>query len=545
MNFLYGEWFFLALAGAFLYGFFVLRYERAFFQRVEKYWFFFPSPLYIFKRAFYFSGCLLLALSLLDLRGREEKVESKIPDQKTLILIDASASMLTEDVRPNRFQKALLMARHFIKNAVGHKIALVLFSDTQKQLLPFTDDIDLLDSRVAALEDVNLGKGSSKITQSLMESLSYFKIQSGKKEIEGNILLFTDTEENHEAIKLDFPKNMALAMVALGTFKGGPVPVKNQEGSFKGYKIHKGKKVISRVDKNWIEKISRLVKNFRYWMPSTYAVPTEEIIQFFKNFHKEKLAKGLVRIQPVKAHYLLIPAILSLSLAYIFGFFRLFSRSAFLFLFLSPFLAQAKENLEKLQQRHKKGFLEREDSLKLAEKFLEKNEYKAASTLYEENIKEIEDTEPEVLMNYGVSLAKSNQTLKAMKVFSELSKKLKDKKYSNFSKEDLRQNILLALRKSEEEKKSKSKEKNNEEKKSENRESKNQSQKRKERDQKNKGKENSEKKLDEKEAEIKKKREKIKIPAILKQILNKDRKLQKKMIDTKTKKPKNYEEKDW
>ena len=56
---------------------------------------------------------------------------------------------------------------------------------------------------------------------------------------------------------------------------------------------------------------------------------------------------------------------------------------------------------------------------------------------------------------------------------------------------------------------------------------------------------NSQEKIERKEEKIKKKRDGVKIPAILKQILNKDRSLQKKLLDTSTQDKHNYEKKDW
>ncbi|MBC96253.1 MAG: hypothetical protein CME63_00745 [Halobacteriovoraceae bacterium] len=153
-------------------------------------WFKRKTNLYQFKKFLYLIGISLLLVSLLDFRGPEQKIESDIPDQKTIVIIDSSASMLAEDIRPNRFQKSLIMARHFVKKAFGHKIAVVLFSDQQKRLVPFTDDLDLLDARIAGLENVDLYDGGSNISQAIKESLGYFKNASSKNEnLIGNILV--------------------------------------------------------------------------------------------------------------------------------------------------------------------------------------------------------------------------------------------------------------------------------------------------------------------------------------------------------------------
>ncbi len=74
-----------------------------------------------------------MAMSLLDLRGDQEQINTPLTDQKTIVLIDASSSMLVEDVQPNRFKRALTVARHFVKNAIGHQISVIVFSDISKK----------------------------------------------------------------------------------------------------------------------------------------------------------------------------------------------------------------------------------------------------------------------------------------------------------------------------------------------------------------------------------------------------------------------------
>lgn len=126
-----------------------------YFNWVKSYWFFERSWMSRISAFVYIVSIFLMLISLLDLRGPEERVKSALPDQRTIIILDSSASMLAEDVRPSRFGKAIQLARHFVKNAAGHQVSIVLFSDIQKRLIPFTDDIDLLDSRLAALEKTN------------------------------------------------------------------------------------------------------------------------------------------------------------------------------------------------------------------------------------------------------------------------------------------------------------------------------------------------------------------------------------------------------
>ncbi len=601
MNFLYWQWFPLILFALICFIFYTIRYELSYFRWIKKYWFFEENKTSKIRRILYIIGFFFLAIALLDLRGPQEKIELDVPDQKTIIIIDASASMLTEDVRPNRFEKSLLIARHFIKKAVGHRISLVLFSDTQKKIVPFTDDIDLLDSRVAGLESANISNGGSNIAQALMESLQYFKADSGKNEISGNILLFTDGEENEEVLKLNIPENISLAVLGIGSLKGGVIPIRDKRGILRGYKNYNGERVVSKLNEKLLRDMANLVNRYKYWIVSSYALPTEEILEFFRESYEQILDKGTVQIFPVKLEYAVIPGVLLLILANLLSMaktFKQFSSGLFFSLCLvlhlgfPGILANENELASKLDynlwQRHKKGNLNSFESLKLAENLLESQDYQTALTLYEENIEDIEDASPEIIMNYAISLAKAKKIPEALKLFAKLSKRLKQEKYSHLSSEDLQQNILLALQNQANNNQSKEDQQNNKESK-EGEEEEKSDQNGKDGNQKNQesnkqtGKENEskenknqdngqaeqedrqdredkkeEKASDNQERQINqsqenstsKDREKeagkmAKIPAILKQILDDDRELQKKFIDTSTKDSQKYQSKDW
>ena len=213
------------------------RVNSNFFKWVKSYWFYDRTWTSKISTILYTLSLFLMMAALLDLRGPEKKIKASIPDQRTIILIDSSTSMLAEDVRPNRFVKALQLARHFVKNSAGHQVSIVLFSDIQKRLIPFTDDIDLIDSRLAALEKTNSVAGGSNISQAIEEAIQYFEFDSSEDNSKsGNMLVFTDAEESEGAFKVNIPANINLAVIGVGTLKGANIPLRWEDGSFSYFK---------------------------------------------------------------------------------------------------------------------------------------------------------------------------------------------------------------------------------------------------------------------------------------------------------------------
>lgn len=585
MTFLKVEWLVPLMIAFFVFTLIFFKSISKIDEFVEKSFFKRPSTLLWLRRLSFILGVGLLLISLLDLRGPEERIESQVPDQKTIIIIDSSASMLAEDVRPNRFKKSILMARHFIKKAFGHKIAVVLFSDTQKRLVPFTDDLDLLDARVAGLEELRIFDGGSNISQAIKESLGYFLVAGEKvNEIGGNILLFTDSEGHDESFDFNLPENVTLAAVGVGTAKGARIPNRDRYGVFRGYKKYKGKEVVSRLNENWLRALSDKVESYNYWVANSYTIPTEEILSFFNKSFDKKIEKGMATIRPVKASVVLLPAVILLAISFLS--YPIKSYSALVLILLLPIVPVRGEDLpekfkddqiQTLMNKMKNGELDNKGKLKFAEILLKSKEVDAAKVLYEENLKY---ASPQHLNNYAVTLIQAKEPEKAIKVLSRLQREAREgnAKLTDTEKNQLRQNILLALqsqkqqskqkqkqkqKKKEEEKKDKNKKQQSGEggegkseqnkKDSSDKESKDKKEEEKKKSKKNKeGKEPKEKRkksqpknFKEHQEEVRKKRKMVKIPGLIKQIMSDDRTLQKKYLDTSTRKAKEYQKKDW
>jgi Ca-activated chloride channel family protein len=562
------------------------RTNVGYFKWVKTYWFFIQSNWNKLSNIFYGLSILLFLLSLLDLRGPETKVRTSLPDQRTIIVLDSSLSMLSEDVRPNRFIKSIQIARHFIKSAAGHQIAIVLFSDLQKRLIPFTDDIDLLDSRLAALEKANAVSGGTNISQAITEAAGYFESDSSKEAKEegggGNILVFTDAEEGEDNFKMDISKNINLALVGVGTAKGGEIPLRWDDGSSHGYKMVKGQNVITRLDENYIKSIGKNVKNFRYWIANSYSLPTEEIMDFFRATYNQKNSNGDMRVRPVFSHYILIPAILIYCLSVVFGrlnSFRSIGSILFIFILAGKLMAEEKPELspelKKDLNQIRQGKAARVEILKTAEKLLRAKEDEKALDLYSEYSQK-NDNET-IRFNYATSLLKKGNTNEALPIVQELLSKSQNEDLKN----KMRNNLTVAIKKIKQDKEKKQDEKKDDKKEDKQNSKNNQKQnkdssksgtgkddkksqeqskeQKQEKDKQDKEKKEQEKKeekkkqdekkaeqdnkkpeekpqtLEQKEKDIEQKRRMTKTPGMIKQIMSDDRELQKKLMDTTTK----------
>ncbi len=578
--------------------------EKKFFEWIKTYWNFKRSWTARISFLFFIIAIFFMIFSLLDLRGIPEKIESRVTDQKTIILIDNSASMLVQDVRPNRFERAIMLARHFVKKSAGHQISLILFSDTHKRLLPFTDDLDLLDARLAGLKGLNLRTGGSGIIQAIAESINYFRHDNptDKENIIGNILLFTDAEEHNNRPNFTMPEGINLAIVAVGTQSGGKIPLRNKNGVFMGYKKHQGREVFSKLTESNIKALGKGFKNFKHWIALSYNIPTEDILSFFRNSFKQQLSNRMTTIQPVFMHYLVITSIVFYILYAIF--FNMPSFSFLILLFLAVNIKGVEEEKgfnQSIDEEQKKILMEKfkEGSASIAEKgqlakdYLDNGEYEKSKYIYEDIIENNTEKNLAHLFNYATALLYSGDVSSAMELYSQLSSKssntIKEKIQNNIGhffaqQQQQQQNNQNNQKENKQQQQNDKKEKNKTSEDSENEEDKNkenntnndqqkrsQSSDKKERklsekkekpnnnDEENKDEDESEKKqnqlnansslqqnVEEREKDIQEKRKLTKIPVLLKKLMQDDRGLQEKFLDTRTQdRQYSKDKKDW
>src|SRR5690606_22280353 len=99
------------------------------------------------------------------------------------------------------------------------------------------------------------------------------------------------------------------------TARGSTIPVRDRNGNLRGNKKYKGETVITKLDENFLKKLAEEIASFKYWVASSYSLPTGDILEFFNRMYKLKTSQSQFRIKPVLTHYLLIPSLALMALA--------------------------------------------------------------------------------------------------------------------------------------------------------------------------------------------------------------------------------------
>jgi Ca-activated chloride channel family protein len=456
VTFLKLQWLPWILAGGGLFVLTVLWRERRFFRWVGAHWFLRRSPWHVAGTAAWLLGLGLLATVLLDPREGEIRIKGKVRQDRTIILIDTSTSMLAEDVKPSRLEKSVLLAKHFVRQAVGHQVAVMVFADITKKLVPFTADLDLLDARIDSVRGLrNLNAGSS-IGLAIEEAVKHF--DPNDDGVAGNILVLTDGEDNEGTEKFKVPEGVSLALVGVGTRAGAPIPMKDSLGFHHGFKKERAVTVTTRLNENFFKGAVEGNPRARYFLAQSYDLPTDSVLAFF-NERKAAEKEGDNLVRPVALEAWAVPGLVLVGTGVLLRMLRPFILALLLVI---PLGASAQETPEPpttpetqaLVERLRQGDLDREETLHLADRLAAEKNYPMAQALYGDSLGTSLDPAVSVF-NWASSELASGATAAGLARFDRLENHLQANDPESPLLPKIRENIRRAMLRAAEKKKKK------------------------------------------------------------------------------------------
>ncbi len=146
---------------------------------------------------------------------------------KAMILVDVSASMLAQDVSPNRIEYSKRMLSNIVDQMQNDKIGLIVFSGNAFIQLPVTSDNVSAKMFLSSIHVGMLNQSGTAIGTAI--DLGIKSLGDKQEKIGKTIILITDGE-NHEddavaAAKLAAEHGITVNVVGLGKPEGEPIPV--------------------------------------------------------------------------------------------------------------------------------------------------------------------------------------------------------------------------------------------------------------------------------------------------------------------------------
>ena len=176
--------------------------------------------------------CLqMLALTLIVVVLAQPQFGSREETMKrhgieVMIALDISNSMLAEDIKPNRLEKAKQMLSHLVDNLGNDRIGLIVFAGDAFVQLPITVDYVSAKMFMSSINPQIISRQGTAIGTAIDLAIKSF----GQPNESGRTIIVITDGENHEddaigAAKLAVENGISVNVVGMGTTQGVPIPI--------------------------------------------------------------------------------------------------------------------------------------------------------------------------------------------------------------------------------------------------------------------------------------------------------------------------------
>ena len=200
-------------------------------------------------------GFMLIALAGPRWGSHYQEVVQKGVD--IMLLVDVSPSMLVQDVKPDRLERARREISDFIRVVQGDRVGLVAFSGAAFVQCPLTLDYGALNLFLNALSPELIPAPGTDLGAALRTGMSAF---DPKAETDKVMILITDGEDNEakgvEAAREAAAKGIKIFVFGIGDPSGGPIPQQEGKGGFK--KDRDGNMILSKLDEQELQQIASI-----------------------------------------------------------------------------------------------------------------------------------------------------------------------------------------------------------------------------------------------------------------------------------------------
>jgi len=215
------------------------------------------------KEGLYASLALLffiLALSKPQAGTRLEPVTIRGSD--VYIAIDLSQSMKAEDIKPNRLERAKIVALELIDSLQGDRAGIIFFAGDAFVQCPLTGDYDALRTVINSLPAETAVSSGTSLAAPLELAM---QVHRPDEDTYAVLLLLTDGENTgpdpEKTVRELAKRDIKVFCIGIGTRAGAPIPVFDENGNRSGFKKDRlGKVVISELDDYLLRRIAETTK---------------------------------------------------------------------------------------------------------------------------------------------------------------------------------------------------------------------------------------------------------------------------------------------
>ena len=219
------------------------------------------------KLLFRTAAFVLLILALARPQFGEQVQEVEVSGVDVFVLLDVSRSMLAEDVRPNRLERAKSDILDLLRELEGDSVGLIAFAGAPVVQVPLTTDTGFYRMVLSSVDCDSAPRGGTLIGDAIRKALDSMEQTSERSQL---LVLITDGEDQEsfpiEAAKQAAERNIKMITVGLGDIgEGARIPQRDKAGRL-SFVQFEGQEVWSKMDSELLQEIADVTSGV--WVPA-------------------------------------------------------------------------------------------------------------------------------------------------------------------------------------------------------------------------------------------------------------------------------------
>jgi Ca-activated chloride channel family protein len=270
--------------------------------------------LRILKAVLFILGLTLLITSLARPRWGEKLQIYKGRGIDIVVCLDASKSMLAQDIKPSRLERAKSDVSYLLDNLNTHQVGITAFAGDCYVMCPLTTDVEAAKLFLDIIDPGTIPRPGTNLERAVAVSSSLF---NPKEESYKALILITDGDnlEGDPMPAVESARSMGIRIftVGAGTLEGAAIPEPDNATGGVNYKKGRDQKiVVSRLADRLLLLIAKATDGRYYRTEGLYV---NRLVDELDKMKKKEIAGGAYVEFEERYQYFLIPAFILLLLS--------------------------------------------------------------------------------------------------------------------------------------------------------------------------------------------------------------------------------------
>ena len=235
-------------------------------------------------------GWTFIVLALARPQWGGELVMMKRKGIDLMVAIDTSASMLAEDMKPNRLAQAKRAVSDLAGRIGGDRLGIIAFAGQAFTICPLTLDHGTVLLMLESMNVNSVSQPGTNLEDAIRTARSSFVRQERKHKA---LVLVTDGESTEgdpvREAEQAAEEGVIVYSIGIGSPEGQPIPERDETGSVLGYKRDRNGNVVnSRLDEQTLRRIAE-VTHGRYFRATPHALELGAVFDELQGLEKKEL----------------------------------------------------------------------------------------------------------------------------------------------------------------------------------------------------------------------------------------------------------------